>query len=342
MRLKRTVLAAVAAAFVLFQSDLAMAQQPTLADRETARSLMDEGDRKRDGGDMKGALKNYEAADAIMHVPTTGLEVARTQVALGQLLEARETLARVIRHQPKPGEPGAFTTARKAADALNNDLAARIPSIQIALVNADPGATAQASVDGEAIPPAAISVARKVNPGAHTVLVRTASYEKKQEITVAERETKTVTFDLKEKASAPDPAPAAPAAEPAGSASSAPRVMMFGGFGLAAVGLGVGAVTGFISLSKTGDLKDRCPNNSCPPGTQDEIDSAKGLGNLSTVAFIAGGVGVGVGVLGLLLSSGDKRESSASGRLEAARVRVATAPLRPLIGPTYVGVGGAF
>src|SRR5690606_23504734 len=52
----------------------ASAQQPSLADRETARALMDEGDRKRDSGDLAGALKSYEAADALMRVPTTGID----------------------------------------------------------------------------------------------------------------------------------------------------------------------------------------------------------------------------------------------------------------------------
>jgi len=98
---------------------------PSLSDRETARSLMDDGDAKRDKADFKAALKSYEAADAIMHVPTTGLEVARAQAQLGMLLEARETLGRVNRLPPKPGEPAPFTAARKTAEALTAELGAR-------------------------------------------------------------------------------------------------------------------------------------------------------------------------------------------------------------------------
>jgi len=62
------------------------AAEPSPADKETARGLMAEGRSGRDKGDLKGALKAFAAADSIMHVPTTGVEVARTQAALGQLV----------------------------------------------------------------------------------------------------------------------------------------------------------------------------------------------------------------------------------------------------------------
>src|SRR5271157_3775010 len=50
--------------------------QVSAADRETARSMMQEGRDLRDKGDLKGALQRFKAADDIMHVPTTSLEVA--------------------------------------------------------------------------------------------------------------------------------------------------------------------------------------------------------------------------------------------------------------------------
>src|SRR5436190_23509399 len=53
--------------------------EPSAADKETARSLMDEGDRKFAAKDYKGALDAYQGAHAIMGVPTTGLEVAKAQ-----------------------------------------------------------------------------------------------------------------------------------------------------------------------------------------------------------------------------------------------------------------------
>ncbi len=341
MRSSARFYAVVTAALLFTASTGALAQvssapsTPSLADRETARSLMDEGDKKRDLGDLKGALKSYEAADAIMKVPTTGLEVAKAQVALGQWLEARETLGRVLRIPAKPTDPAPFVAARKTAEAMNSDLAPRIPSIQITLQNADANANAQIAIDGEPIPAAAAFAPRKVNPGAHTVVVKAGSFEKKVDVTVAERETKQVTVDVKEKP-AEVKKPAMPEEGKATAKTRAlPKVLMFGGFGLAAVGIGVGAVTGLMSISKTGDLKETCENGKwCSPEKQGEIDDAKGLGNISTVAFIVGGVGIGAGVVGLILSGKEKKEPAP----QAPQARL----MRPIISPTYLGVSGSF
>lgn len=338
MRVKSLAYAAVAAAVLLSASDHARAQ--SLADRETARSLMDEGDKLRDAGDMKGALKKYEAADAIMKVPTTGLEVARAHAALGQLLEAREALGRVLRSPAKPGEPTPFTTARKAADAMNTELASKIPSILVVVENADPAQTPQISVDGEAIPTAALSVPRKVNPGAHSVHVKVGSFEKKLDVSVAERENKTVNVDVKAEAPPPatDPKPEEPA--PSGGSSTG-KVLMYSGFGVAVIGIGVGAVTGIMSLTQTNELKKICPNDQCPPGKEGDIDSAKALGNISTAAFVVGGIGAAVGIVGLLTSGGEKKEAPAA-RVPRPASAFAPENVRAVLGPSYVGVAGAF
>src|SRR3954463_8217790 len=74
--------------------------QPSAAQRETARELMDEARRLRERGDLNGALGRFSAADAIMNVPTTTLQVATTQVELGNLIEARESLLRLLGTRP--------------------------------------------------------------------------------------------------------------------------------------------------------------------------------------------------------------------------------------------------
>ena len=107
---------ALAVGFILGAvASVAHAAEPTAAEKVTARGMMDEGHARRDAGDHKAALAQFQGADAIMHVPTTGLEVAREQVALGQLVEARDTLQRVIRTPATGDEPEAFRTARTDA-----------------------------------------------------------------------------------------------------------------------------------------------------------------------------------------------------------------------------------
>ena len=53
-----------------------------------------------------------------MHVPTTGLAVARTQAALGLLVEARDTALGVTRIPVIPKEPPVIGEGRKQADNL--------------------------------------------------------------------------------------------------------------------------------------------------------------------------------------------------------------------------------
>jgi hypothetical protein len=314
---------------------------PSLSDRETARSLMDDGDAKRDKGDHRGALKSYEAADSIMHVPTTGLEVARAQAQLGLLLEARDTLGRVMRSAPKPGEPAPFSAARRAAEALSAELGARIPSVTVLVTGAEASPPPQILVDGEAVPPAAAQAPRKVNPGRHTVVVRSAAIEKNAEVVVSEHDARTVTIDLRPRAIG---APPSDEAEPkAGRPSSLPKALAIGGFSLGVVGIGVGAVTGLMSLGKISDVKKECAGNVCPTRLQSEVDSARSLGLVSTIAFVAGGVGIGVGVVGVFLWG---KPAGVEPRVEGAaaqgRPKLPPLTLSASVGPTWLGLDGTF
>jgi hypothetical protein len=157
----------------MFGARSSQAQQVSASDRETARALMQEGDARRDRKDLKGALESYQAADAIMHVTTTGLEVARTLAQLGLLVEARDGLVGVLRIPPKPNEPAVLADARVAAQALSDDIDARIPGIRVILQGLGPGGSAAVSIDGANIPPAALVAYRRVNPGRNVVVVRT-------------------------------------------------------------------------------------------------------------------------------------------------------------------------
>src|SRR5690242_13508597 len=103
---------AAIAALILATAAPAFAE-PTAAEKETARNLMQEGRDLRDKKDLKGALQRFQAADQLMGVPTTGYEVASTQVALGLLVEARETLNRVSRLPAQAKEPAPFREARQ-------------------------------------------------------------------------------------------------------------------------------------------------------------------------------------------------------------------------------------
>jgi len=84
-----------------------------------------------------------------------------------------------------------------------------------------------------------------------------------------------------------------------------------------------------MALSKKSSVDEECVDNRCPPSTHDDIDSGRTLGNVSTIAFIVGGVGAAVGVYGLLSGSSEPAEAE-------------TARAEPWIGLGSAGVRGRF
>jgi len=238
----------------------AASAEPGATERETARGLMAEGRSDRENGDLQDALRAFLGADAIMHVPTTGLEVARTQAALGLLVEAWNTALRVSRTIAKAGEPAPFERARQAAVVLEGELEARVPSLTEAAGEAprrDPGASSASSV-----------AAATAEGGTATEAV--------------------------------------PTPVPTGSRGpGTSRALIVGGFGLAGAGLVAGAVSGALSLSKTGDVKSSggCAGTVCGPTEYGDIGAARSMATFSTWSFVAAGAGVVLAVLGLATSA---------------------------------------
>lgn len=307
---------AIAAVLLASLANVAHAE-PTAADRENARAYMADGRQKRDANDLKDALRAFEAADAIMHVPTTSFEVAKTRAMMGALIEARDELLRIARSAPIAGEPPPFAEARAASQKLADDLEARIPSVRVSVKN---GATATISIDGETLPTIALGLPRKLDPGTHVVVAKSGSVERRVSVQVLEREAKEVPIDFAELQPLvtiePEQHPAIVT-----TTTHKPPWLTVGIVGLAtgAVGLAIGSVTGAMSLSQTSTIKSQCNGNACPPtlaGGQDTkaaISDAKTLALASDIAFIAGGVLAAVGATFVIIGVSHKSEHVALG-----------------------------
>jgi hypothetical protein len=322
---------------------------PSAADKETARGLMNDGRAARDKGDNKGALKAFAAADSLMHVPTTGLELAKAQVAVGQLVEARDTALRVTRIPAKDGEPAPFKAARDAAASLNDELGGRIPSLTLTLKNVPDGVTPDVTIDGAEVPAEVLGHPRKLNPGHHAIEAKAGTATGKQEVDIAEKETKEVTIELPAQEAAP-PAPppdeSKPAEQPAES-SRGNKVMIWGGFGLAAVGVVAGSVTGIMALSKASSIKGSpaCSGSTCNTSVDGDLSSGKTMATVSTISFIAAGVGATIGVIGLFVGGGgDAAAAPADKPAEAPPADATSLRLHvvPWIGLGSAGLNGTF
>jgi len=309
--------------------------EPTFAERETANRLMDKADELVAAKDYEGALKLYQQADAIMGVPTTSIEVAKTELELGHLLEAWEAAKKAVDYPQKPGEPPPFTRARTEATALADKIAARLPEIEIRVEGARPGALLEVTIDGVLVS-GAPSGPHKLNPGKHTVTVSAPGSEPATQTAVlAEGQRRTLVVPLG--------AAGASSANADDKASSGPSPLVYIGFGVGGAGLVVGAITGIMSLTKASSVKDEClktPQPSgdqitCPSRLQGDIDASLTLANVSNVSIGVGLAGVAVGVVGLLVSGKPAPKKPASTSDISARVY-----MTPLAGGGALGVTG--
>jgi hypothetical protein len=255
----------------------ARAAEPTAADRERARTLLLDGRAKLDAGDARAAVKAFRAAHAIMGVPTTGLDLARGLVALGRLIEARNVALDVTRSPEAPSEPEAFTRARIAAAKLAEELAARIPALVIE-VSGPRGGEAEVTVDGAAVPPEALGLLWKVDPGEHAVEAAAAGFRRERR-TVRAQEGTTVSVKL-----TLSPGDATGGGIPAWAFWS-------GGAGLVALGFGVGFAVDHASVRST--VAEDCPRNLCARYDDAAADALEARWNRDI------GLAVGLGAVGL-------------------------------------------
>jgi hypothetical protein len=296
--------------------------QPTAVQKETARELMAEGRELREKGDLEAALTRFGAADSLMGVPTTGFEVAATQAQLGRLVEARETLRRVLLIAQSPDDPEPFNEARSKARSLDQQLSARIAGLSFAIRGVPTDVALEVSVDGELVPKAVLSLPLRVNPGRHLVVARAAGRELKREVDTAEGQTSAVELAFAgdappaaaaadDSAAAPSAPSAPPAAAPAPTRNALPPLAYVGG-GVGLAGVLVGSISGISAISHKNEAKKGCVAGSCPPSTWSDLDSAHSLATVSTVGFVIGAVGVVVGA-GAILLDGDEPSGAQRG-----------------------------
>jgi hypothetical protein len=273
-------------------------------DPATAREQLKIGYQLKEAGKCEEAIPHLAESLRLDARAITLINLADCEEKTGKLSDAMvhwvDARSRAQAEGMKPIEEEA--TTRAAA------LDAKVPRLTVTLAKSAP-ADAKVERDGAALGAPSLGVALPVDPGAHTITVKAPGHQDAtKQITIAEGEKQALEVDV------------GPAG--AGSTTTAPppvktddtkggggvSPLVFIGFGVAVVGVGVGSVTGIMALGKGSDAKTACPNKVCNSASaKDDADSGKTVGTISTIAFIAGGVGAAVGVVGLL-TGGKKTE----------------------------------
>lgn len=299
------------------------------ADRAQARALASDAQSALDKKDYGTAADRFARAESMIHAPTLLLGLAEAQLGLGKLVSAQETLTRIVREGVAPGAPPAFAKAVSDAKKELEALAPRVPTLTIQVKGASSPAV---TIDGAAVPSAALGAKRPVDPGKRVVRATADGMAPAEaSVTLAEGANESVTIELTalsgpaaaQPGAPSDDKPRAPAAA-AGTASSSSNQKLLGAItlGLGAAGLIVGGVTGALAASKHSTLV------AAPIRSQADVDSYKSMGLVSTIGFIGGGVLAAAGVVVILTAP---KRAPATGMT-----------LSPFIGLGRLGATGTF
>jgi len=320
------------------------------ADIAQARQLGEQAQAAYEAGNYTESEKLWAAAAKLYSAaPTLTLGLARAQVKLGKLVAAQESYNRIIREwssvaSPKPAFKDALESAKTEVVAVSSKIASVVVTVE--------GPTAPVvTIDGQTVPPAAFGLKRPVDPGTHTVKASAEGFKPtEQTFQVAEggsAEAKLKMDKAGDVAIAPvpppggAPAPGAPTEPPpeGGSKGGSTKTLALVAFGVGGAGLVVGSITGLLALGKAGDLKDKCPDGSCPATEQSNVDSYKTMGTISTIGFIVAGVG---GIAGAVLLFTSPKETASVARSRFATVPTKGVTMTPYLGVTSAGVSGSF
>lgn len=303
---------------------------PSAEDRATARSLAGEGYQALQTKDYSTAVDRFSRADALVHAPTLMIDWARSLVGLGKLVEAQERYEQIIREGVDAKAPKSWQHALTDA---TNEVAALKPRLAWVTITVNGGTDARVTIDGTAVPPAAIGVRRAVNPGARMVRVTAPGFlPQKMPLDLAEGAEGAADFNLQ-----PDPAAVVkPAPAPAPEAPAEPQAhdptLAYVALGVGGAGLIVGGVTGVLALSKRSALAKVChPDGDCSSQEKSTLSSYHTFGTISGIGFGVGLAGVGAG-LALWFVNRDATPAPAEHGLV----------VRPYVGVGSVGAQGSF
>jgi len=277
------------------------------AHRERARALANRGFELFEAGQYAEALPAFQAAEAEFHAPTILLMIARTQVRLGRLVDAHASYERIATEQLASYAPPEFFEAQTTARAELAEISKRTPTVEV-IVRGAGAQGARVAVDG-----VEVAAGRRVpqNPGTHTVSVRApGAQEVLREVTITEGAAERVEVDL---GSSSGPAGGAPAGDEGrggggdgGDGGGGSLVPAWIAFGVAGVGIGVGAVTGAMTFGRVGELEVACQGGRCPPAEAERYDSAHTLATVSTVGFVIGGIAAATGAVLVVVRPGGR------------------------------------
>ncbi len=287
----------------------------------------DEAERLMGQGKIADACPKYAESQRLDPQLGTLLHLADCLEQNGQTASAWASFREASELAEKKGD-----TRRALAEQRIQALVPRLSKLQI---NVPAGSDVHVERDSIVVGNTLWSAPVPTDPGPHTITASAPGRRSWTGTAVVKADGSTTVIDVpvleKEVPTSPETSVA-----PAGAAATTQKddssqkgggignrwpALVAGGVGI--VGVGIGTVFGLKSMSKHDDAEEHCNGNQCTAEGVALRDDALAAGNVSTVAFIVGGVGLAAGVtLWFTLPSG----SGDSARVTRQRLRVGVSP----------------
>ncbi len=337
----------------------ALAEDASATETAAARSLAVEGLKLAQANNCADAVPKLERAEKLYHSVMVASRLGECYVSLGRLVEGTEILRKVLR-EPQPAD--ATPALIKALDRAQRTLEGATPRIAGLTLKVATVHDMRVKLDGNLVPSALVDSEVPTDPGEHSVEVTAPGFLKSSmHLSVGEGEKKSVTLTLARDpnavvapavpgsaATTASPSPARSAVGQANTPAQAPspaagreanRTAAYVSLGFGVAGVATGGVLGYLTMKQHKELQGRCPGDVCSPSQQGDIDAAKRLGNLSTIAFGVGSAGLVLGTV-LFFTAGP---SNVDRGRAAPKTRFAglSSP-RVAVGPSQIELGADF
>jgi hypothetical protein len=270
---------------------LAAAPRPAHAQNDAgAESLFQDARKLMDAKRYAEACPKFLASEKLSPAIGTLLNLADCYEKNGQLASAWARFHEAMGLAQRLGRSDREKTARERAERLE-------PRLIKLTISSQEKTALDVKLDGNALDTAALGTAIPVDPGKHTI---EASAKNKKPFTtsidVTER-SKSPSVEIPALEDVPHAADTGPKEEPTPKQPTPPekdgstqRTLGIAAMGAGVVGVGVGAFFGLQTSSKWSDAKNHCNGVECDATGVQLATDAKNAGNISTIAFIAGGV----------------------------------------------------
>lgn len=333
-----------------FVSGLALASAgpangETAQDPVRSRSLAMEGLEAWDRRDLPAALGRLNQAYQLHPLPTLAWWSGCVLEQMGRLVEASERWREASRltFVATGKEHEAQLQAQQDAATAYAAMVRRIPKLVIQAEGGVP-VDARLSIDGISVPIDVIGSPLPLDPGDHEVQLSWADQTVTERVRLVEGRAATVELSAGGTATKPAPVEGQPL-QAAGLAAATPvrwdysryhsptsrqSILGWAVIGVGAVGFATWGITGAITLDRHDRLQDHCKQNTCSPAYQQDLDQFRRYRTASTLAFVAGVVGVAAGVT--LVLTAPRRSPGSSTALN----------WHGWVGPSGIGAGASY